>query len=172
MLYRASSRIIGMLKLAIENEALITLTADIVGAHVSNNSVAVESVSSLIESIYSALANLGAPAEVVEEKPKGAVSIRASIKPDYLISMIDGKQYKMLKRHLALHGYTPESYRAAFGLPNDYPMIAASHSEKRRAIAKSIGLGRKAKTLAEPVAVAKPSRKPRAKKVAAEPAIS
>lgn len=157
--------------MAIENEILITLAADIVGAHVSNNSVAVEGVGDLIEKVYGALAKLSAPAEVVEEKPKGAVSVRASIKPDYLVSMIDGKHYKMLKRHLTLHGYTPESYRAAFGLPNDYPMIAASHSDKRRAIAKTLGLGRKPKEPVEPVPAAKPARKPRAKKVVAELAI-
>lgn len=158
--------------MAIENEVLITLAADIVEAHVSNNSVAADDVGHLIEKVYGALAKLGAPAaEVVEEKPKGAVSLRASIKPDYLVSMIDGKHYKMLKRHLTLHGYTPESYRSAFGLPIDYPMIAASHSEKRRAIAKTLGLGRKATAPAEPVAVAKPTRKPRAKKVAADPTI-
>jgi predicted transcriptional regulator len=156
--------------LAIENEILITLTTDIVGAHVSYNSVAVADVSGLIEQVYGALAKLGAPAKVVEKKSRGVVSIRASIKPEYLISMIDGKHYKMLKRHVKLHGYTPESYRAAFGLPNDYPMIAASHSEKRRAIAKTVGLGRKPKAPPEPIVVGKPPRKPRARKVAAEPA--
>jgi len=154
--------------LAIENEILITLAAEIVEAHVSNNSVAVGEVSTLIEKVYGALEKLGAPTEVVEEKPKGAVSIRASIKPEHLVSMIDGKPYKMLKRHLTLHGYTPQSYREAFGLPSDYPMIAASHSEKRREIAKTLGLGCKRKAPVEPVVDAKPARKPRARKVVAE----
>lgn len=125
------------------SETLITLTADIVAAHVSSNSVSVGDVSTLIATVHSALSGLNKPAEPVEEKPKGAVSIRASVKPDHLVSMIDGKRYKMLKRHLSLHGYTPGSYREAFGLPKDYPMTAASYSEQRKALAVKIGLGRK-----------------------------
>jgi predicted transcriptional regulator len=156
--------------LAIENETLITLAADIVGAHVSNNSVAVRDVSGVIENVFAALAALGARADLTPEKPTGAVSVRASIKPDHLVSMIDGKSYKMLKRHLALNGYTPQSYREAFDLPRDYPMIAATYAEKRRAIAIQIGLGRKAKAAIEPVVTAKPARKPRVKKVLSEPA--
>ena len=77
------------------------------------------------------------------EKPKGAVSIRSSIKPDGLVSMIDGKKYQTLRRHISGHGYTPESYRDTFGLPRDYPMVSANYSETRRAMAKKIGLGRK-----------------------------
>lgn len=154
--------------MAIENGILITLAAEIVEAHVSNNSVAVGDVGTLIEKVYGALESLGAPTEVVEEKPKGAVSIRASIKPEHLVSMIDGKPYKMLKRHLTLHGYTPQSYREAFNLPSDYPMIAASHSEKRREIAKTLGLGRKRKAPVKPVVAANPARKPRTRKILAE----
>lgn len=156
--------------MAIENETLITLTADIVGAHVSNNDVAAGDVGGLIEQVYGALATLDARVELAPEKPKGAVSVRASIKPNYLVSMIDGKSYRLLKRHLGLHGYTPESYREAFDLPKDYPMIAASYAEKRRAIAKEIGLGRKPKVPVEPAVVAKPARKPRAKKAVTKPA--
>lgn len=125
------------------SEALLTLTADIVAAHVSNNSVSVGDVSHLIANVHSALIGLNKPADPTEEKPKGAVSIRASVKPDHLISMLDGKPYKMLKRHLAQNGYTPETYREAFGLPKDYPMTAATYSEQRKALAKKIGLGRK-----------------------------
>jgi predicted transcriptional regulator len=156
--------------LAIENEMLLTLAADIVVAHVSNNDVAAADITGLIENVYGALATLGSPAEPTPQKPKGAVSIRASIKPDHLVSMLDGKPYKMLKRHLALHGYTPQSYREAFDLPNDYPMIAATYAEKRRAIAQQIGLGRKPKAPVEPVVPATPARKPRAKKAAVAPA--
>lgn len=155
--------------MAIENENLITLTADIVAAHVSNNSVSTSDVGTLIEKVYGALQGLGAPiAPAEEEKPKGAVSIRASIKPDHLISMIDGKPYKMLRRHLTLNGYTPETYRTAYGLPVDYPIVAASYAAQRRDLAKRIGLGRKRKevTPAPVVETAKPVHKPRAKKAA------
>jgi predicted transcriptional regulator len=129
---------------ASDNQELITLTADIVAAHVSNNSVPTAEVASLIQSVYNALQAVGGPApEPQAEKPKGAVSARSSIKPDYLVSMIDGKQYKMLRRHISQHGYTPESYREAFGLPRDYPMVASNYAEQRRALAHKIGLGRK-----------------------------
>ncbi len=135
--------------MASENQELITLTADIVAAHVSNNSVPTAEVATLIQSVYSALQSVGGPApEPQAEKPKGAVSARASIKPDFLVSMIDGKPYKMLRRHISQHGYTPESYREAFGLPRDYPMVASNYAEQRRALAHKIGLGRKARSAA------------------------
>ena len=135
--------------MASENSELITLTAEIVAAHVSNNSVPTPEVATLIQSVYSALQSVGEPMpEPQAEKPKGAVSLRSSIKPDFLISMIDGKQYKMLRRHISQHGYTPESYREAFGLPRDYPMVASNYAEQRRALAHKIGLGRKARSAA------------------------
>lgn len=155
--------------MAVENETLITLTADIVSAHVSNNSVATGEVGSLIQKVYGALQVLGAPTAPEESRLKGAVSVRASIKPDHIVSMIDGKPYKMLKRHLAFHGYTPERYREAFGLPRDYPMVAAVYAEKRRTLAKKIGLGRKpqrAEATAPASPTPKPPRKPRNKKAA------
>ena len=127
-----------------DNETLITLTADIVASFVSHNNVGVAETPDLIRSVHQALSGLGQPQpEPAPEKPKGAVSIRASIKPDGLISMIDGKKYQTLRRHIAGHGYTPESYRETFGLPRDYPMVSANYSETRRAMAKKIGLGRK-----------------------------
>jgi len=148
--------------LAIENQTLITLTADIVSAHVNNNPVQTADLPKLIQGVFGALRGLGEPtAPAGPEKPKGAVSVRASIKPERIVSMIDGKPYKMLKRHLSLHGYTPESYRETFGLPRDYPIVAADYAEKRRMLAKKIGLGRKPQ-----IAPAKPVRKPRAKKTA------
>lgn len=128
------------------SEMLITLTTDIVAAHVSNNSVAVGDVANLITNVHGALAGLNAAPETVTEKPKGAVSIRASIKPDHLVSMLDGKPYKMLKRHIQQNGYTPESYRETFGLPKDYPLTAPDYSATRKALAVKIGLGRKAGT--------------------------
>lgn len=126
------------------NEMLITLTSDIVAAHVSNNSVEVDEVSSLISSVYGALAGLGQPVVEEEKAPEPAVSVRASVKPDYIICLEDGKKLKMLKRHLMTHyNMTPDEYRARWGLPADYPMVAPNYAEKRRDLAKQIGLGRK-----------------------------
>ena len=126
------------------NEMLITLTSDIVAAHVSNNNVAVEDVTALITNVYGALAGLGQPVIVEEKMPEPAVSIRASIKPDYVVCLEDGKKLKMLKRHLMTHyNLTPDQYRARWNLPADYPMVAPNYAEKRRELAKKIGLGRK-----------------------------
>ena len=141
---------------------LITLTADIVSAHVANNNLSTADVPALIQNVYGALSSLGAPVEApAPEKPKGAVGIRASIKPDHLISMIDGKPYKMLRRHLNTQGHTPESYRKAYGLPLDYPMVAANYAEQRRTLAKAIGLGRRPRTKLA-AAPATRGRKPKA----------
>jgi predicted transcriptional regulator len=132
--------------MTIDRETLLTLTADIAAAHVSNNHVAAGDVGGLIASIHGALAQLRPAVAAPEpEQPKRAVSIRASIKPDGLISMIDGKRYKILRGHLGRHGYTPESYRATFRLPLDYPMVAAEYAQLRRDLARKIGLGRKRK---------------------------
>ena len=125
-------------------ETLITLTSDIVAAHVSNNDVGVEDVPSLITSVYGALSGLGEEEADVETPPEPAVSIRASIKPDYLVCLEDGKKLKMLKRYLRTnYDMTPEEYRARWNLPVDYPMVAPNYAEKRRDLAKKIGLGRK-----------------------------
>lgn len=124
-------------------ETLITLTSDIVAAHVSNNNVAVEEVPVLIKSIYDALASVGTPVETPAPPPEPAVSIRASVKPDYIVCLEDGKKMKMLKRHLkTAYDMTPDEYRARWGLPADYPMVAPNYAEKRRELAKKIGLGR------------------------------
>ena len=132
-----------------ESQELIALTAEIVAAHVSNNSVPTAEVATLIQSVYGALQSIGGPApEPQPEKPKGAVSVRSSIKPEFLISMIDGKPYKMLRRHISQHGYTPETYRETFGLPRDYPMVASNYAEQRRELAHKIGLGRKPRSAA------------------------
>ena len=125
--------------MAEEPESLITLTSEIVSAHVSNNDVGVEDVPALITSVFSALSGLE-PAQKEDLVP--AVSIRASIKQDHLVCLEDGKKLKMLKRHLRTdHGMTPAEYRARWGLPADYPMVAPDYSEKRRVLAKSMGLG-------------------------------
>lgn len=125
-------------------ETLITLTSDIVAAHVSNNNVSAEDVSALITSVYGALAGLGAAAPAPEAMPEPAVSIRSSVKPDYIVCLEDGKKLKMLKRHLMTHyNLTPDQYRARWNLQADYPMVAPNYAEKRRELAKKIGLGRK-----------------------------
>ncbi|WP_298467579.1 MucR family transcriptional regulator [uncultured Erythrobacter sp.] len=125
-------------------ETLITLTSDIVAAHVSNNDVAVEDVPELITNVFGALQGLGQDAEPEEAPPEPAVSIRASIKPDYIVCLEDGKKLKMLKRYLRTnYDMTPEEYRARWNLPADYPMVAPNYAEKRRDLAKKIGLGRK-----------------------------
>ena len=126
-------------------ETLITLTADIVSAHVSNNNVAAEDLGGLIGSVFNALASLGqeAPAPVAEPL-KPAVSIRASVKPDKITCLDCGMELKMLKRHLMTHhGMTPEDYRARWNLAADYPLVAPNYAETRRELAVKIGLGRK-----------------------------
>ena len=126
------------------NETLITLTADIVSAHVSNNSVAVNDLPQLIQNVHSALTGLGARAPEPEAKLEPAVSVRASVKPDYIVCLEDGKKLKMLKRHLMTHyQMTPDEYRAKWGLNADYPMVAPNYAEQRRTLAKKIGLGTK-----------------------------
>jgi predicted transcriptional regulator len=120
----------------------IELAADIVSAFVSNNSVPIADLPSLIGNVHLALQNVGQPTAKQEEaKPTPAVSIRKSITPDYLISLEDGKQYKSLKRHLTKLVLTPETYREKWDLPRDYPMVAANYAAKRSELAKSLGLG-------------------------------
>lgn len=150
---------------------LLALTADIVSAHVANNSVAVGDLPALISNVHRSLASLGAtPASAADEELKPAVSVRASIKPDYIVCLEDGKKLKMLKRHLMTHyQLTPDAYRAKWKLPSDYPMVAPAYAEQRRSLAKKIGLGRKgrgAPPQPEPKPAAEPTkrrgRKPKA----------
>ena len=131
-----------------DNEAaedtLLTLTADIVAAHVSNNSVAVNDLPNLIQNVHSALSGITHASNAPEARPEPKVSIRASIKPDYIVCLEDGKRLKMLKRHLMTHyNMTPDQYRQKWGLASDYPMVAPNYAEQRRKLAKSIGLGTK-----------------------------
>jgi predicted transcriptional regulator len=129
-----------------ENQTdLLALTAEIVAAHVGHNRVGVAELSDLIGQVHSALVNLGVkeePAQITEQKP--AVPIRSSVKPDYIVCLEDGKRLTMLKRYLQTNfGMTPQQYRAKWKLPADYPMVAPNYAEKRRVLAKAIGLGRK-----------------------------
>ena len=126
-----------------DSELLITLTADIVAAHVSNNRVGIDQIAGLVTSVHGALAALGdVPAE--QEPPEPAVSVRSSVKKDHLVCLEDGQKLKMLKRHLMTeHGMTPDEYRARWGLSPDYPMVASDYADTRRELALRIGLGRK-----------------------------
>lgn len=151
---------------------LITLTADIVGAHVAHNNVSTGDLAGLIQSVHAALKGLGQAPEPVVEKQEPAVSIRASVKPDHIVCLEDGKKLKMLKRYLRTnYDMSPDEYRRKWNLPSDYPMVAPNYAEKRRSLAHSIGLGRKsngAPTVTEPeaeatgAAPAKRGRKPKA----------
>jgi predicted transcriptional regulator len=125
----------------------IELAADIIAAYVSNNPVPVAELPALISNVHAALNGLTSgisQAAAAEEQVERATpsQIRKSITPDALISFIDGKPYKTLKRHLASHGLDPHSYRQRYGLSSDYPMVAASYAAQRSELAKAIGLGR------------------------------
>jgi predicted transcriptional regulator len=125
---------------------LRNLTADIVAAHVSHNSVSVTDLPQLIGNVWTALSGLSGTG-AVEQKPVPKVPIRQSVKPDYIVCLEDGRRLKMLKRHLRTeYNLTPAQYRERWGLPKDYPMVAPNYAETRRALAKSIGLGRMGKT--------------------------
>lgn len=128
-----------------ENEKLVELTADIVAAHVTNNNVSVGDMTALVQRIYEALSSLTPGSDDGKRAAKTPiVSARASIKPDYIVCMECGGKHKMLKRHLMnAHNMTPAQYRADYGLPRDYPMVAPNYSEQRRKLAHSIGLGRR-----------------------------
>lgn len=125
-------------------DTLLTLTADIVAAHVSNNSVAVNDLPNLIQNVHQALSDISKTGAAPEARPEPKVSIRSSVKPDYIVCLEDGKKLKMLKRHLMTHyNLTPDQYRQKWGLSADYPMVAPNYAEQRRTLAKSIGLGTK-----------------------------
>jgi len=129
-------------------DTLLALTADIVAAHVSNNSVAVNDLPNLIQNVHSALTGISGASAAPEPRPEPKVSIRSSIKPDYIVCLEDGKRLKMLKRHLMTHyNLTPDQYRQKWGLSPDYPMVAPNYAEQRRTLAKSIGLGTKRKRI-------------------------
>lgn len=153
-----------------DSEMLITLTADIVAAHVANNAVSVAELPTLISNVFHALSGVGQTASIEDVPLEPAVSVRASIKNDYLVCLEDGKKMKMLKRHLATaYNMTPEQYRLRWNLPADYPMVAPAYAEKRRELAMAIGLGRKSGTKLAARPGAKPAAK-RGRKPAATPA--
>ena len=121
---------------------VLGLTAQIVSAHVSNNSVTTDALPSLIQEVYKTLAGVGKE-PIQPEKPQPAVPIKKSVFPDHIICLEDGKKLKMLKRYLrARYGLSPEAYRAKWNLPADYPMTAPNYAQRRSEFAKRIGLGR------------------------------
>lgn len=125
------------------SENIIGLTAEIVASYVEKNSISANDLPALIKSIHHTLTNIEAPAapEAVALTP--AVPIKKSITPDFIISLEDGRKFKSMKRYLAGKGMTPDQYRAKWGLPNNYPMVAPNYAAVRSSMAKSLGLGRK-----------------------------
>ncbi len=147
---------------------VLDLTARIVSAHVSKNPVAVDALPGLIQAVYRSLSTAGDTEPPPAPAQTPAVPIKKSVFPDYIVCLEDGKKLKMLKRHLQTsYGMSPDAYRAKWGLPRDYPMVAPNYAATRSGLAKQIGLGRKAATPAAEPAEAKPARKPRATKTAA-----
>ena len=121
---------------------LLTLTTEIVAAHVSNNTVSVNDLPTLINQVYQSLATIGQGPAATSERPQPAVSVKRSVHPDYIICLEDGKKLKMLKRHLkTAYNMTPEEYRDRWQLPPDYPMVAPNYARQRSRLAKEIGLG-------------------------------
>jgi predicted transcriptional regulator len=123
------------------NNSVLGLTAQIVSAHVSNNSVSPDSLPSLIQEVYKTLSGVGKePAQ--PERPQPAVPVKKSVFSDHIVCLEDGKKLKMLKRHLKTsYNLTPEQYRERWGLAPDYPMVAPAYAKHRSSLAKKIGLG-------------------------------
>lgn len=130
------------------DELLLAVTAEVVAAYVSNNSIRAGEVPALIADVHAAFARSGEREEIapVVEKPKPAVNPKKSVTDDYIICLEDGKKFKSLKRHLMTHyGLTPEQYREKWELDPTYPMVAPNYAAARSALAKKMGLGRKRK---------------------------
>jgi predicted transcriptional regulator len=122
---------------------VLGLTAQIVSAHVSNNTVAPDSLPSLIQEVYKTLAGVGKE-PVAAERPQPAIPVKKSVMPDHIVCLEDGKKLKMLKRHLKTsYNMTPQQYRERWGLGSDYPMVAPNYAKHRSSLAKKIGLGTK-----------------------------
>jgi predicted transcriptional regulator len=124
---------------------ILRMSVEIVSAYVSNNSISATQVPDVINTVYGALTSInGQTVAESGESQKPAISVRRSVNPDHIVCLEDGKKLKMLKRHLrAAYGMSPDEYRAKWGLPSDYPMVAPNYALQRSAFAKKIGLGRK-----------------------------
>jgi predicted transcriptional regulator len=126
-----------------DSAELLKLTAEIVAAHVSNNTLTAAELPQLISQVHSSLSDTG-KASSAEERPAPAVPVKKSVLADYIVCLEDGKKLKMLKRHLKTsYDLTPEQYRERWGLPSDYPMVAPNYAKRRSALAKEIGLGKR-----------------------------
>ena len=125
---------------------LLKLTAEIVAAHVSNNTLPSAELPQLISQVHASLSDTG-KATGSEQRPAPAVTVKKSVMPDYIVCLEDGKKLKMLKRHLKTsYDLTPEQYRERWGLPADYPMVAPNYAKRRSALAKEIGLGKRGRS--------------------------
>jgi len=125
---------------------ILSLTAKIVAAHVSKNTVPVDELPTLIRSVHASLSGLDRGSDVAAERPQPAVPIKRSVTADYIVCLEDGKKLKMLKRHLkTAYNLTPEQYRERWGLSPDYPMVAPNYARQRSRLAKEIGLGTRAR---------------------------
>jgi predicted transcriptional regulator len=145
----------------------LALTAQIVSAHVGHNSTTTDALPALIKSVHAALTGVGSASTEAAAPLEPAVPIKKSVYPDYIVCLEDGKKLKMLKRHLqTAYGMTPDQYRAKWGLPASYPLVAPNYAEHRSTLAKNIGLGRKpGARVAETVAEAVEPAATKAKKV-------
>jgi predicted transcriptional regulator len=160
---------IGVATLQDSDISALELTASIVSAYVSKNSVPVAGLPDLVASVHASLQKLATVAEPEPVQATPAVPIKKSVTPDYIISLEDGRKFKSLKRHLSAHyGMTPDEYRAKWNLPSDYPMVAPNYAATRSALAKTMGLGRKpgakVASKAKPAAAAAAPKRGRPKK--------
>lgn len=153
---------------ASEGSEPVSLTAGIVSAYVSKNSIPLSELPLLIKNVHDQLLKLGQPAAPEPEKLTPHVPVKKSVTPDYLISLEDGRRYKTLKRHLSTRGLTPDQYRQKWGLPPDYPMAAPNYAVQRSELAKSFGLGQQRRKsygtnekAAQPAEPKKGARRPR-----------
>lgn len=125
---------------------VLSLTAEIVAAHVSNNTVPLADLPALIQQVFQTLSAIGNGDPQQQPRPEPAVAVKKSVMPDYIVCLEDGKKLKMLKRHLkTAYNMTPEKYRERWGLPSDYPMVAPNYAKQRSQLARELGLGTKTK---------------------------
>ncbi len=148
----------------VDHDDMLQITSDIVSAHVSNNPVPLSELPGLIQTVYSTLTGLSAPAPEPEVELKPAVNPKKSVTDEYIVCLEDGKKLKMLKRHLSTaYGMTPGEYRAKWSLPHDYPMVAPAYAKRRQELARKIGLGRKPRIVETEPAPQPKARRSRAK---------
>lgn len=129
----------------VSRDEILRMAVDVVAAYLSNNQLPAGQIPEVIDTVFRSLGALeGTSAEAKPEPQKPAVPVRRSVNPEYIVCLEDGKKLKMLKRHLRTnYNLTPEEYRAKWGLPPDYPMVAPNYAKQRSEFAKKIGLGRK-----------------------------